>query len=195
MKNLTLAAAMALLMVVFSTAAFADPAYRGMPPMAEAESDADNPSLVLQDGMGKLIAFLRSGQDQSQLGAFLSAEIAPYFDFPFMARAAAGPLFRQMTDEQRARLERKLEVMFLGAMADKLGRYDNQDVAFMQPRFNSVDRATVTVIVNNPGSYPGRVDFRMHQTRAGWKVFDVSANGASAITYYRTYFRQAMRRR
>ena len=193
MKNLIVSAAAALLITVVSSVAIAEPGYRGMAQQMGADSRADDPAQVLQEGMEKLIAFLKSGQNKAHMGAFLSAEVGPYFDFPYMARAAAGPLSRHMTDEQLVRLEKKLEMMFLGAMAEKLSRYDNQDVAFMPARFNSVDRATVTVLINNPGSYPGRIDFRMHQTRAGWKIYDIAANGASAIAYYRTYFRKAMR--
>lgn len=196
MKILSLAVAATLLLGGISANSFAAPAVGSGASQLQKEevaASAENPVLVLQSGMAKLIAFLRGDHDEAQLGQFLSSEIAPFFDFPFMAKSAAGPLSRYMTEEQLLRLERKLEVTFLSAMTDKLSRYDNQDVVYLPPRFNSVDRATVSALINNPGNYPGRIDFRLHLTGDGWKIFDITANGASAIAFYRTYFRKSMR--
>jgi phospholipid transport system substrate-binding protein len=152
-----------------------------------------NPVLVLQAGMDKLLDFLKRDYDQRALAAFLSSEIAPSFDFAYMARSAAGRYYRSMNKAQRERLEQKLEQMFLTSMADKLKRYDGQDVVYLPPRFISFDRTTVSALINNPGQYPGRIDFRVHLTSDGWKIYDVVAGGQSAIAYYRSYFRQAMR--
>jgi phospholipid transport system substrate-binding protein len=42
------------------------------------------------------------------------------------------------------------------------------------------------------GAYPTRIDFRFYRGESGWKIFDVSANGSSALAFYRQYFaRQA----
>jgi phospholipid transport system substrate-binding protein len=152
-----------------------------------------NPVLVLQAGMDKLLDFLKRDYDERALASFLSSEIAPSFDFAYMARSAAGRYYRSMNKAQRERLEQKLEQMFLTSMADKLKRYDGQDVVYLPPRFISFDRTTVSALINNPGQYPGRIDFRVHLTSDGWKIYDVVAGGQSAIAYYRSYFRQAMR--
>ena len=44
------------------------------------------------------------------------------------------------------------------------------------------------------GGYPAELDFRLYRGTDGWKVFDVVANGSSALVYYRDYFRNSMRR-
>lgn len=153
----------------------------------------NNPVLVLQADMDKLLDYLHSEHDQAGLDTFLSEEIAPSFDFTYMARAAAGRYYRRMSEAQHARLEKKMEQMFLSSMADKLKSYNGQDVVYLPPRFNGFDRTTISALINNPGSYPGRIDFRVHLTADGWKIYDVSAGGQSAIAYYRGYFRQVMR--
>jgi phospholipid transport system substrate-binding protein len=157
-------------------------------------TDFDSPATMLQQGMDKLLDYLKAHPDDQGLAEFLSAEISPAFDFPFMAQAAAGTYGRHMSAAQRQRLAKKLQVMFLTAMADKLGSYGGQDVVYLPERFSDFDRTTITALVNNPGGYPGRIDFRIHLTEDGWKIFDVAASGQSAIAYYRNYFRRAMRR-
>ena len=153
----------------------------------------DNPVLVLQAGMDKLLDFLHTEYDEAGLAEFLTKEIAPSFDFAYMARAAAGRYYRSMSKAQHERLEQKMEQMFLASMADKLGSYDGQDVVYLPPRFNGFDRTTISALINNPGQYPGRIDFRVHLTSDGWKIYDVMSGGQSAVAYYRGYFRQAMR--
>jgi phospholipid transport system substrate-binding protein len=153
----------------------------------------NNPVLVLQAGMDKLLDFLHTEYDDEALASFLSSEIAPSFDFVYMARSAAGRYYRSMSTVQREKLRQKMEQMFLSSMADKLKSYNGQDVVYLPPRFNGFDRTTISALINNPGQYPGRIDFRVHLTSDGWKIYDIVAGGQSAIAYYRGYFRQAMR--
>lgn len=163
------------------------------PESAKREAVASNPATELKQGLDTLIQFLHEGPSIAELGAYLEEKIAPGFDFKFMSQASAGPLYRYMDDTQKARLAKKMEVMFLASLAEKLAMYDNQDVAYLPPRRNRRGQVMVSALVNNPGRYPGRIDFRMHQTEDGWKVYDVVGNGASAIAYYRNYFRKVMR--
>ncbi|HBH36383.1 MAG TPA: hypothetical protein DDW45_08575 [Gammaproteobacteria bacterium] len=162
---------------------------------AQKRADVENPIVMLQKGMDRLLDYLKEHQDGDGLGEFLATEISPSFDFPFMEKAAAGKYGRHMTDAQHQRLVKKLQVMFLTAMAEKLSSYDDQDVVYLPARFNNFDRTTITALINNPGGYPGRIDFRVHLTKEGWKVFDVAARGQSAIAFYRSYFRKAMRQK
>ena len=160
---------------------------------AKKRADVENPVVMLQKGMDKLLKYLKEHADGEGVGIFLATEISPSFDFPFMAKAAAGKYGRHMTDAQHQRLVNKLRVMFLTAMAEKLSSYDGQDVVYLPARFNNFEHTTITALINNPGGYPGRIDFRVHLTKDGWKIFDVAASGQSAIAFYRSYFRKAMR--
>jgi phospholipid transport system substrate-binding protein len=154
---------------------------------------AGNPAVALRAGMDKLLAFLGSEENSSPeaLAQFLNTEIAPFFDFDYMARSAGGRLFEGLSeDEQRAMVE-DLKRTFLTKMAEKLSAYDRQQVRFMPPRSGNDGRtAQVSVAILNPGSYPSRLDFRLYRAGHQWHVFDVSANGQSAIVHYR---RQLMR--
>lgn len=163
-------------------------------PAAAKKAKVENPVVMLQKGMDKLLDYLNEHPDGDGLGKFLMTEISPSFDFMFMAKAAAGKYGRHMAEAQRQRLANKLQVMFLTAMAEKLSSYDGQDVVYLPARFSNFERTTITALINQPGGYPGRIDFRVHLTKDGWKIYDVAASGQSAIAFYRSYFRKAMRR-
>lgn len=170
--------------------------YYGMP--RQAQPGEQNPAAVLRDGMNKLVGFLKQDPkpDAARVAKFLDEEVAGYFDFAYMARMAAGGMYRQMDDEQRQKLEGKLREMFLAAMAQQLSAYDKQEVEFLPPRRGGQrgDEVTLPVAVRGAQGYPAELDFRLYRSNDGWKVFDVVANGSSAIVYYRDYFRNAMRR-
>ena len=164
--------------------------YRGRPAAAPR---AGNPAVAVRGGMDKLLDFLGSEEKPSPeaLAQFLNTQIAPFFDFRHMASSAGGRLFGRLSaDEQRAMVN-DVKRTFLTKMAEKLGAYDKQQIRFMPPRAGDDGRtARVSVAILNPGSYPARLDFRLYRGGHQWRVFDVAANGQSAIVHYR---RQLMR--
>lgn len=163
---------------------------------ATAPAAQPNPAALLKDGMEKMLAFLGRTPRPSapQIVAFLDSEVAPFFDFAYMARSAAGPIYQNMDEGQRARLEARLKEEFLGTLAARLADYDQQQVRYLPPRRVRGDRVTLSVAIDNAGPYPAQIDFRLQRGADGWKVIDVAANGSSALAYYRNYFRQAMAR-
>ena len=164
------------------------------PVPAPREYPADSPAALVQKGMGELIERLRSRDlDPRSLEKFLQDEVAPYFDFEYMARSAAGNMYRYMNEEQKERMARRIERQFLSTMVQRLVSYNNQEVRVMSQRLNRDGRTgMVTTAITGPRGYPTRLDFRFYKARNGWKVFDVMANGQSAVIHYRRQFRQTM---
>lgn len=190
--------------VLFGSAAHAIPHYGpGMGPgpygqarMAAQAQAMATPAVALRTGMDRLQAFLGGENKPSaeELASFLDTEIAPFFDFEYMAEAAGGRQLDRMSDEQRAAVVAQIKQSFLGKMAQKLGGYTNQRVRFMPPRLDNGGRtAQVSAAVLNPGSYPARLDFRLYRKGGEWLVYDVAANGQSAIVHYRNQLTREMR--
>ena len=198
MKTLTL-----LFCAILSTVAMAqgDP-YHRYPSASRAPAPVQTtlgPEQVLRRGIDRLTGFLLGAQEASpkQVRAFIDDEVAPYFDFPYMARWAAGPLYRQLDAGQRANLTRKLRELFLDALARNLGSYrrpmPNLTVYRARPgRWRNEVR--VGTLVTQKDAPSVRLDFRFYRGRGGWRIFDVTANGTSAVTYYRDYFTSLIRR-
>jgi phospholipid transport system substrate-binding protein len=163
--------------------------YRGAPrtsPGAEA-------SAVLREGIDKLVEFLGKDENKLQVAAFLDKEIAPYFDFDYMAKWVAGPRYARMGEDAREALAAKLEARFLGTLARRLAIYDDQQVRFFRPRMAGRGTVSVSVGILRPGSYPAKLEFRMYRGAGGWKIYDVLANGRSASAYYRMQLNRTAR--
>ena len=128
---------------------------------------------------------------------FLDHEIAPDFDFAYMARWAAGPMYRRLSAAQHARMTAVLKDLFLSALAKNLGTYARPTPRIdVYPARASANgrQATVHARVISPNGMFSGLNFRFYWNEQGWRIFDVSANGASAVAYYRSYFGEMFRR-
>jgi phospholipid transport system substrate-binding protein len=160
---------------------------QGMPKGPAAEASAK-----LKEGMDKLLAYLSQKEvpNKLQVAAFLDREIAPYFDFDYMARWVAGPGYEEMRADDRKALAARLEADFLGTLASQLIKYEGQQIRLLPPRVGQRGAVSVNVAVLRPGTYPSKLEFRMYKSEPGWRVYDVVADGQSAASYYRVQFQR-----
>lgn len=175
--------------------AIAAPGYYNPSQGYQAAQQAEGPAEILENDMSKLLKFLRQTEKPSgeSIAQFVESEIAPDFDFAYMAQWAAGSAYRNMSEEQRSVMTQKVKEMLLTTLSKRLGNYNNQDVKFFRPRRVGKNEVKVRVGILQAGNYPTSIDFRFYHSKDGWKVFDVSANGSSALSYYRQYFANLMR--
>lgn len=152
---------------------------------------------MLKTGMGKLLDYLSQEQvpNKLQVAAFLDREIAPYFDFDYMAKWVAGPAYSRMSAEDRKALAGRLEADFLSALAVHLAGYQGQQVRMLRPRLGPRGAVSVNVAIlrsnhYGPRRYPSTLQFRLAKSGGEWKVYDVVANGQSAAAYYRLRFQR-----
>ncbi|MGE5154618.1 MAG: phospholipid-binding protein MlaC [Bdellovibrio bacteriovorus] len=177
----------------------AQPAPAADPREAMRERLAKSPMVqatnTLKEGMDKLLEFMRQEEtpNKLQVAAFLDKEIAPYFDFDYMAKWVAGPGYARMSPEQRKAMASRLEASFLSGLSTQLASYEGQQVRMLRPRMGPRGAVSVNVGILRPGSYPSKLEFRMYKSDDGWKVYDVVANGRSAASYYRVQYQRGAR--
>ena len=191
---------LAVLLVLVSaishiTPAAAYPPYQGNYPDRGLQRDSSAPAAIVKSGITKLTTFIQSGGalDPVQARTFLEVEVAPYFDFSYMTRWAAGPTWRNMSPEQRASMQNQLTKAFMTTLVQKLTTYTNQPIRYFTPRGQGTNDVSVSAWIMQPNGIPTKLDFRFYKGKDGWKIFDVKAAGNSAVVYYRKMFRQMYR--
>ncbi len=151
-----------------------------------------SPAEVLKQGIEQLTNFLAAGPDKNSppLEVFLEKKIAPFFDFAYMAKWTAGAQAHFMSPQQGAAMQQKLRRLFLTGMVKKLAEYRHGRVRYLRPAGNpQTGEMTLRLMVYQQGNpRPQRLSFRMYRSNNGWKVFDVSSNGQSALAFFRTQF-------
>ncbi len=157
----------------------------------------EEPARMLRKGVETLSGYLANtpGYSPLQLRTFLEQEIAPYFDFRRMAYWAAGPLNRYLNPRQQAQLGEMLKDRFLQTLVVQLGSYRQSRIHYLRPRGNP-QRGKVTLALQVFGfdAPPVELQFRLHRGGEGWRVYDVLANGSSAVAYYRREFAMQVRK-
>ena len=164
----------------------------------QQESTSRTPLDVLKDGIGQLQGFISSGEiyDQDKFEAFVNNQVKPFFDFDEMAQLVAGRYVQNLSPKQRQQFKARLEEMFLLAFMKQVSLHagPQPEVDFLRPRFRGPDEVEALARVLFPNGSAKRLVFRFHKGDDGWKIYDVAANGTSAVLYYRRHFMNQVRR-
>lgn len=114
--------------------------------------------------------------------------ILPLVDFEAATRLALGRFWPRASKAQQARLVAEFRTLLVRTTSAGQ-RYEGQTVtvlpAQMQP---GGTEATIRNRCLRPGAPPLQVDFQMHKTDAGWKIYDIVVEGVSLVFTYRSEF-------
>lgn len=126
--------------------------------------------------------------------------LGPHVDFPRMSGWVLGKYWRQATAAQRERFIAAFRVMMVRfytaalledpkQLDDLLARNDNL-ITFLPGRPAEGDTTTVRSEVHMEDGKAVQVLFAVHNRDGDWKVYDVTVEGVSLVTNYRTSFAQ-----
>lgn len=166
------------------------PQAAAQPATASAQdNEAKNPVLQLRMTLDSLISFMSSEPQPARpaIARFLDKEIAPLFDFDYMAQMAAGRSYKRFNESQRTAMADLIKRMFLTETTMKLMEYGPRSIYYPEPRIaEDGSQAILRIAVYDPRTYyPTRIDLFLAPTNEGWKVYDIAANGQSAVMYFR----------
>ena len=137
---------------------------------------------------------LRAG-NQAKFAELLEQKVAPHFDFERMTRLAVGRGWRQATPEQQKTLVDLFHRLLIRTYSAAYSAYANIAIdvkpARMQPADDDVQVRTEIKVPN--GGPPLTVDYSMYKSSAGWKIYDVTVEGVSLLTTYRSTFAEEIR--
>ncbi|MEJ2140926.1 MAG: ABC transporter substrate-binding protein [Gammaproteobacteria bacterium] len=120
--------------------------------------------------------------------------LLPHIDLISASKWVLGKHWRRADKKQKLQFIREFRTLLVtfysSALADFLKTNEfNKDMIRFQPLRGDVgEEVTVRSEVFSPAGKSIPVNYHMHQTRKGWKVYDVSVEGISMITTYKTSF-------
>ena len=160
------------------------------PPDALVKSVAEDVLTIVRQDRA-----LREG-DTSRMAQLIEEKIVPHFDFERMTRLAVGRAWRQATPEQRQQLINEFRHLLVRSYAAAYSTYNHIVVEVKPLRLQpgEEDVQVKTVIKLPGGAPPVGVDYSMVNTNPDWKVYDVTVDGVSLVTTYRTTFQEEVNR-
>jgi phospholipid transport system substrate-binding protein len=137
----------------------------------------------------------RLDRDTSGIYDLVERYVVPHFDFARMTQSAMGRHWRSATEAQRVALTREFQEMLVRTYAVALLNYSGQQIEYLPLRSSaSDDDVLVQTKVSDSGAPPIPIDYRLSRSVGAWKVYDVTIDGVSLVSNYRSMFAEQVQR-
>ncbi len=152
------------------------------------------PDVLIKDTTEKMLAALDEQsealkQDPALVYGLVSNIVLPHFDFIRMSRSVLAKNWNTASREQKLGFVRAFRTLMVRTYAVALLEYTNQKVHIQPVKMKAGDKkVSVRMEVLQAGKPPVIVNYRLNLKKKGWKVYDVTVDGISLTTNYRTSF-------
>lgn len=122
--------------------------------------------------------------------------VSPHVDLERSSRWVLGKHWRRASDAQKVRFIAEFRTLLLNTYATALAANPSVTIEFLplkESRRKGV--AIVRTRIPQQTGQPISVHYRMHSGKAGWKLFDVSIEGVSLVSTYRSSFSRMVKDR
>jgi phospholipid transport system substrate-binding protein len=157
-------------------------------------ADMTAPDALVKSVTEEVLAILRSDRDIQagnvrKVVDLVDKKVLPHFDFVRMTQLAVGRHWRAASPEQQKALVHEFRALLVQTYAATFVAYRDQMIEYRPLRVQPEDTdVVVRSSVSMPGGKPVTIDYRMHKTGDGWKVYDVVVGDLSLVQSYRGTF-------
>ena len=165
------------------------------------------PDDILKQVARKMISELNNRRvdlkgDPVKVQGLVEEILLPSVDVINSSKLVLGKYWRRASKEQKIGFIKEFRTLLLRFYSSALAEYlnnNNEPLDINMINFHPVHLAegrediTVRSTVKPKKGEPVPVNYHMHLTRKGWKVYDVSVEGVSVITTYKTSFASEIR--
>jgi len=131
---------------------------------------------------------LAAGDRQKAL-KLAEEKVLPHIDFEEATRLAVGRAWARAAPEQRKKLVEEFRRMLVRTYSSAISAYEGQTMQVLPVRMKPGDtEVTVHNRYIRAGGKPLPVDYQMHKTAEGWKIYDITVEGVSLVLTYRSEF-------
>ena len=149
----------------------------------------------------KIVALLKTNKnayakDHSKLYAMVDEHVLQHFDFRAMSRTVLGRNWRDADEDQRARFTAEFRNLLVRTYATALLKYNDQQIVYLPFKRDPNDRTALvkSEVRRNDGGPPIAINYSFYHTNNGWKVYDITVEGASLVTTYQSTYAARMQK-
>ena len=115
--------------------------------------------------------------------------VVPYADVSEMSKRVLPPkVWNSATAAQRAQFQKEFTKLVIRTYASALTSYKDQEVHFFPVRGGGVGSVQVNSEITSSSSPAIRVSYRLLNSGGQWKLYDMSVEGVSLISSFRSQF-------
>lgn len=132
--------------------------------------------------------------EPARLYALVRRHLVPHVDFARLSALALGRSWRTATEAQRTRFAAEFQQLLVRTYSTGLLELRTWDIRYPAQRLapDAVD-VTVQAELVRPGAPPVPMSYRLYREGERWRVYDVTIEGVSLASTYRTSFEDEVR--
>lgn len=157
-----------------------------------AAGDLLPPQKTIEDTSNQLQKKLQDksfSQNFAQVTQYVDQLIYPHTDFDKISELVLGKLWNTATPDEQSRFKQEFKTLLIRTYSRAFVEFKDWSVRFlpldMEPGSNKV---VVKTEVLQPGLQPISVNYRMLLNGGTWKAYDITIEGVSLVTNYRSTF-------
>ncbi len=121
--------------------------------------------------------------------------LLPRFDFAQISRLVLGDHWKDASDSEKKSFIKEFRELLVRTYATALLSYSGQEIEY--PPIKTAPNAKKTKVktrVKNAGSSAVPIDYSLYLSKDEWKVYDITIDGVSLVSTYRSNFDSQIRR-
>lgn len=158
------------------------------------------PEQIVRETTDEILRIVRADKksferDHRKLYKLADEKVLPHFDFVRMSQWVLGRHWRDATPEQRGRFVVEFRDLLVRTYSTALLNYTDQEIVVLPvARKPGDEEVTVKTEVRQKGGAPNvPIHYTFYKKGDAWKVYDVSIEGVSLVTNYRSVYATKIR--
>ena len=161
-------------------------------------ADLAEPQTAIEDASNKLKQRLQEPgfiHDFQKITVFVNEVIYPHVDFDLISSLVLGKMWKEATPTEKDSFKKEFQTLLIRTYSRALFELKDWSVRFLPVNMEDDNKKVmVKTEILQPGLQPLSINYRMLNTKDGWKVYDFVIEGVSLVTNYRTGFKNDVER-
>ncbi len=159
---------------------------------------AAGPERLIRDTSEKVLAEIKNNadtykSDPQNIYRLVDNVVLPHFDFNAMTDLALGRYEKDVNAEQKPAIVAEFRQLLVRTYSSALLEYTDQKIIYLPTEGSEADgKVVVRTEIEQAGGFPIPIHYTLRLGDDGWKVFDISVDGVSLVTNYRSSFARAI---
>lgn len=170
---------------------------------AGAALAAAEPDVLVRQTTEEILKRIKTNKDAyaadtKKLYAMVDELVVPHFDFTAMSKLVLGQNWRNASVAQREGFTREFRDLLVRTYSTALLKYTNEEIIYLPYRGPLTERtAEIRVEVKSTTgarNVPLAYSFFRREAKEPWKVYDVTIDGVSLVTSFKTTYAERVQR-
>jgi len=159
-----------------------------------AWADNDGPKDIVESTITQMIKVLNDREDKSIISSkdreAIRNTVEGRFDYRAMARKSLGKPWKKLDKAEQLHFTKVFRDLLERSYGNRLSEYNGQKVAFADALIKKKKALVKSNVIDGARVTP--VDYKLHQTKDGWQVYDIRIEGTSMVRTFHQDFKSTL---